>query len=528
MEVTTNNDIENDEISLETERQVEDVDSESLQDLIKTSKDQASAVNRLEAQMENVIGAVNGLVSFLNSGSQKNCLALPEGDRQNQSVSDAGTQPDCLDSPAGGRQKQNLSGLSARDLSDCLVSPVGDRQNINSSAVSGASARAEPVCLVSPDGGRQTKSLVRSVGARQTKSLTRSAEGARQKISLVSPEGDRPMSLHPSEISNIWLERTMGSPSLNEGGMDEDETTQEPDLEYWGDTLKEYQQVNEFGPEVASILSSAAKCYWHMPMREEHLKPKLDASKIPQNCQFLIPKKVNKYIFSHIPPQLKAYDKQFQEVQAHQGAAATLLLRAAEAFSENCKTLGKAKKGDDSSKVDFVGKLDLLTPLNDLKDSLCLAGHANQAFNKIRRQMIKPNMPSDKQKLADEASESALLLFGDTLEESLDSINKEASLREAFRQKKPFTPRYTPYNKDKDFQSGRKKSQGRPSPSSGQAPARSPAQNQVPAQLPQNPGTGYTNNHQPYNSQQRTQKNHQNQQYTFNKPKNVKFNKKWK
>ena len=63
--------------------------------------------------------------------------------------------------------------------------------------------------------------------------------------------------------------------------------------------------------------------------------------------------------------------------------------------------------------------------MNSLKGSLLLAGKTSQSLNKLRRQLIKPYLPSKFAKLAYNDDDSAKFLFGENISESLEFLSKE-------------------------------------------------------------------------------------------------------
>ena len=85
--------------------------------------------------------------------------------------------------------------------------------------------------------------------------------------------------------------------------------------------------------------------------------------------------------------------------------------------------------------------LDLKTPMNSLKDSLSLAGKTSQSLNRLRRQLIKPSLPSKFAKLADNDDDSAKFLFGDNISESLESLSKEHKIKYLLKDKTKITMR---------------------------------------------------------------------------------------
>ena len=64
-----------------------------------------------------------------------------------------------------------------------------------------------------------------------------------------------------------------------------------------------------------------------------------------------------------------------------------------------------------------------------------MAGKTSQFLNRLRRQLIKPSLPSKFAKLADNDDDSAKFLFGDNISESLESLSKEHKIKHLLKDK---------------------------------------------------------------------------------------------
>ena len=120
----------------------------------------------------------------------------------------------------------------------------------------------------------------------------------------------------------------------------------------------------------------------------------------------------------------RTVDNQVQELQKIQAASVSLLLKASSQLSNMMKLI--KQKGIN---------LDLKTPMNSLKDSLSLAGKTSQSLNRLRRQLIKPSLPSKFAKLADNDDDSAKFLFGDNILQSLEFLSKEHKIKYLLKDK---------------------------------------------------------------------------------------------
>ena len=94
----------------------------------------------------------------------------------------------------------------------------------------------------------------------------------------------------------------------------------------------------------------------------------MELGKIPSNCQFLQPKRLNVDIWSVIPPRPGSRDRGIQDIQTIAAASASLILKAA---SDMLQCLVVASKS-------FGGKIDIMSPLTKIKDTLSLARKVNK------------------------------------------------------------------------------------------------------------------------------------------------------
>ena len=81
-------------------------------------------------------------------------------------------------------------------------------------------------------------------------------------------------------------------------------------------------------------------------------------------------------------------------------------------------------------------KDDKLIPLAMLKDSFPLAEKMSQSINQLRRKLIKPALPPQFSKLAEKSKESSKWLFGDSVSEYVENIEKENKLMSLLKDKK--------------------------------------------------------------------------------------------
>lgn len=151
-------------------------------------------------------------------------------------------------------------------------------------------------------------------------------------------------------------------------------------------------------------------------MKEEVYKKKMEGSKLPSNCPFLIPKRTNTEIWSNLSTFTRSTDVKIQEILSLHSSSVTVLLRAASDLSESKSFSTKE-------------------PMLALKEDVSLVGTVLQSINTLRRDLMKPALPKGYSNLASEASESSELLFGGSICEILEQLKKENKLKEILSNK---------------------------------------------------------------------------------------------
>ena len=139
----------------------------------------------------------------------------------------------------------------------------------------------------------------------------------------------------------------------------------------------------------------------------------MELGKILWKCQFLKYKRTNVEIWSVIPPSSHSRDRGIQDIIT--AASVSLILQA---VSDMWQYLVAASKS-------LGGKIDIISPLTNIKDVLSLAGKVNQELNQPRRKMIIPYLPTQFTKLADFSDDSKKNFFGDSIADPVESLQKE-------------------------------------------------------------------------------------------------------
>ncbi|XP_057306730.1 uncharacterized protein LOC130644946 [Hydractinia symbiolongicarpus] len=210
---------------------------------------------------------------------------------------------------------------------------------------------------------------------------------------------------------------------MNEMLGQEDNQLEDPDQDVWSDLIKEYNDEDSFGTEVAPPLASMAKLMWSKKLTNEKLKGRLEKVQIPTNCRFLSVKSCNKPIWAKADSK-RSNDLVLQKLQTTVSKSQVHILQLA----------------DQIIKAPKQGNLIVIEPsilLNLAKDALCLIGNANQQLNQYRRVGLIGAMPHLKG-LAKDVSEEDLLLFGDDLDKRIQSLQDEEETSKVLS--RPSTP----------------------------------------------------------------------------------------
>ena len=196
-----------------------------------------------------------------------------------------------------------------------------------------------------------------------------------------------------------------------------------PDQAYWISSVDEYAHEVQYGPEVSWPIAGATKMFWQKPIKPDSLKAKLEQTKIPANCLFLNSKRVNSSVCTGISVAQRTNDVGLQEIQKTHAASVSLILKAASEFTN---LLSKS----------IFSKDGIMIPLTMLKDSLSLAEKMSQSINQLRRKLIKPALPPEFSKLAEKSEESSEWLFGNSISESVENLEKKNMLKSLLKDKK--------------------------------------------------------------------------------------------
>ena len=245
------------------------------------------------------------------------------------------------------------------------------------------------------------------------------------------------------QASNLWFGDKHQSTDVDDEEGDKKslsnsgETLQQ-EQSYWQDSLNEYENDSKAtGKEISSSIASAAKIYWHKPLKEEVFKKKMEEAKIPSNCPFLIPKRTNTEIWTTLSSYTRSTDVKIQEILVQHSAAVAMILRAASELTE--LNIKENKK-----------------PMLALKEALSLSGKVSQSANHLRRELMKPALPKGYAKLASEAEESSESLFGESICERLEKLKKENKLKEILTNERKPKRKYDSSNENPSSKSLRR------------------------------------------------------------------------
>ena len=308
---------------------------------------------------------------------------------------------------------QSLASVSKTPPADCLnVSSDETRQPSQNVSIKAWYSTGLNV----PDRTQPTNNL----RLRKSTSTASSEEPPQQED---APAGD-PDDRVSVAVSNQWFQDLRPNSNPKHGAMADGDKMLEEDQAYWQDSLGDYGDPDVYESEISSSIASASKTFWEKPLKEDSFKRKFEAGKLPSNCTYLTTKFTNPEIFINLPTFQRTVDSKIQDIQKVHAASVSLLSTTASYLGTSSLTTQGQNK-----------ETDFKIPLNFLKDSLSLAGKANQMLNQLRRQLIKPTLPPKYCQLADIADDSATYLFGDKISEVLETLNKEHQLRSLLNDK---------------------------------------------------------------------------------------------
>ena len=180
-------------------------------------------------------------------------------------------------------------------------------------------------------------------GYRRRSRSTSHSDRSRSRDPQRSPERRRSMATpsHSGQYSSHHRNSSHKTPSDDENVPP---TTIDAEQAYWEAQVEDYEQETTFGPEVASMVSSSMKVYWQKPIKEEKLKMVLGDAKIPSNCSFMTPKRVNKEIWSLGAPFTRSRDNSMQLLQETHATATSALIQGMSELAELQMDLAKSAK----------------------------------------------------------------------------------------------------------------------------------------------------------------------------------------
>ena len=220
----------------------------------------------------------------------------------------------------------------------------------------------------------------------------------RRQCFFAIDDGKRPKQVNSSKDEDDQCQLKSSGPTRD----NQPNQVLEPDQRYYQNTTNDYiDDPVDFGDEVSSPIASTTKIFWEKALLNKGFQHKMKLCKIPSNCQFLQPKRKNVEILSVIPPSSCSGDRGIQNIQTITAASASLILQAASDISQYLVAASKSRGG----------KIDIMPPLTKIKDALSVARKASQELNQLWRNMIKPYLPPQFEKLEDISDDSKNFLF---------------------------------------------------------------------------------------------------------------------
>lgn len=234
------------------------------------------------------------------------------------------------------------------------------------------------------------------------------------QISVSAPDGDEFPDHEENDWSNLIVTKKVPSgPVLSDS--------------IWAST-EEYMVERVSGPKVqVSELVEKAKTMFSTQLPAKSLADKLKTTKVPENCTFLVNKRVNKEIWALASPEVRSCDVKLQSVYDRVARSETEILRASD------RLISVANKRDDNGERVMPSQEDLMAILGHLREATVFNGCAAMEINNLRRasmkKFINPQMHSLTSEVA--AEPDGDLLFGTDLEKRIVEIRGQNKAQEA-------------------------------------------------------------------------------------------------
>ncbi len=181
----------------------------------------------------------------------------------------------------------------------------------------------------------------------------------------------------------------------------EDEQNGSSNDDLLGDIQQEYEADDKVGPKIKDKLATLTDKILMTKLSDDKLSEKQKGYSRPQNCTKLIKTKVNPEIWALLKPSTRTRDLNFLKVQKLLFSALVPLLQLTE------KLL--AKQG-------VKEEVKLAT------DTITLMANANIELNLRRRELMRPDLNTQYQRLCAPSVPITQLLFGDDLSKTVHDI----------------------------------------------------------------------------------------------------------
>ena len=236
------------------------------------------------------------------------------------------------------------------------------------------------------------------------------------RLSLNAPEGDDD---EFPEADNDWSDLIV-TKQVTSGPVLADNSI-------WAST-EEYLAERASGPMVQnSMLVEKAKLMFSTQLPAKSLADKLEKTKVPENCAFLVNKRVNKEIWALAPPDVRSRDVKLQNAYDRIARGETQVLRASD------KIISVANNRDGKGERVMPTQEDLMEILDHLREATSFVGCAAMEINNLRRVSMKSYINPQMHSLAAEVNNEpdGDLLFGEDLDKRVVQIKEKHKAQEA-------------------------------------------------------------------------------------------------
>ena len=191
----------------------------------------------------------------------------------------------------------------------------------------------------------------------------------------------------------------------------------------WEEVEQEYATEAATGPPIGiESVVGKAQLMFSKSMHPEFMKLKLENTKVPENCPFMLTKRINPEIWALASTEAHNIDIKAQKVTTRIARVQSRVLQATEDL------IKLANKVDEKGYRQTPSEEEYLVVLNHLREATALGGSGFISINNLRRLNVKPFVNPKMKEIIEEVQEEKVeeWLFGDNLDKRIVQIRDKA------------------------------------------------------------------------------------------------------